>query len=934
VSAVTSATLPLAWPVNVDESVVLRLQQQSVPDSPKALAAHHTTLAWHLRQRDTRRALVLADAAEGLLTPGDHALRARLLLVRAEARWLAADLPGCEALVLAAHAGFVAARDGCGQSDAMALRAFGAFDAGQLPAASECMRQAMARAEAAGDTVRAQYAQAILAFWSLASNIEAGQRHWATTMARFRQSADAYLAMWANNFVGMVHLRQGRPGESIAAFSDAFVQALRAGQVRRAVNACANVAAGYTNLNAHDSALQWSAQALGLARQGGWPLSVGMCLMDLGDSLYETGRLEAARSALNEAITTLQPLPKCLPLTSAKRYLSSVLLQQGEADAAADLAAQALADARQSSDDHDVCLCLGMRAKALLRQGLRQQAVSDAESALQLAERLGSPSQRIDALRVLAEVHAPAPDPAGVARSSLPHLLRLLALAEELDGYIVAPDILQAAAHEHACLGDHAQAYTMMQRANAASDHQQRRAAADRALAMEAHLATSRAQAEATALREKAAADAHRAALFEEANATLQRLGMLGRDITAVVDIDLVFERLYGHLQGLLDVQHLSIWLVDETDGQLRLRFGLEQGQRLAPRRVALDSKLSLAARCVREAREVLHAGPADAQDERHMPGTLRTRSALFGPMTVRGRVIGALSVQAERADAYGERERLVLRSACAWAAIAIDNAAVLAELEVARRQLQIATAAERRAREQAEQATQLKGEFLANVSHDLRTPLASLQGYLETLLLEPRGVSDDDRARYLGAAVAQSGKVNRLAAELMALAQLDTGAMPLTMARFSLSELLVEVVRKLELTVNARSQRVLIYLPRDLPDAVADAGLIERVLTNLLDNAVTHAPQGSEIRIEIAADAREALRVTVLDTGPGIPAELHSSLFSAPSPIAQPHRPGAGGLGLLIVQRLLQQHGCEIRLVQREGYGAGFGFEVPCARG
>jgi signal transduction histidine kinase len=929
VSAVTSTTLP--WPVSVDESVVLRLQQQPVPDSPVALAAHHITLAWHLRQRDTQRALVSADTAERLLTPADHALRARLQLVRAEARWLAADLPGCEALVLAAQAGFVVARDGCGQSDAMALRAFGAFDAGQPPAARECMQQAMAMAEAAGDPARTQYAQAVLAYWSLAGDVEAGERHWGATMARFRQSPDTYLAMWANNFVGMVHLRQGRPSESIAAFSDAFVQALRAGQVRRAINACANVAAGYANLNAHDSALQWSAQALGLARQGGWPLSVGMCLMDLGDSLYEMGRLEAARGALDEAIKTLQPLPRCLPRTAAKRYLSSVLLKLGEADAAADLAAQALADARQSDDEYDVCLCLGMRAKALLRQGLRQQAVSDAESALQLAQRLGSPSHRIDAWRVLAEVHAPAPGQGEVARASLPHLLQVLALAEGIEGYIVAPDLLRAAAHEYACLGDHAQAYTMMQRANAASDHQQRRDAADRALAMEAHLATSRAQAEAAALREQAAAEAHRAALLEEANTTLQRLGVLGRDITGVFDIDLVFERLYGHLQGLLDVQHLSIWLVDETDGDLQLRFGLENVQRLAARRVALDSELSLAACCVRDARELLHASPADAKDERHMRGTSRTRTALFGPMTVRGRVIGALSVQAERADAYGERERLVFRSACAWAAIAVHNASVLAELEVARQQLQVATDAERRAREQAEQATQMKGEFLANVSHDLRTPLASLQGYLETLLLEPRGVSDDDRARYLGAAVAQSAKVNRLATELMALARLDTGAMPPTLARFSLSQLLVEVVRKLELSVNARSQRVLIHLPRDLPDAMADAGLIERVLTNLLDNAVTHAPQGSEIRIEVGADVRAALRVTVLDTGPGIPAELHSQLFSKPSPVVQAHRPGAGGLGLLIVQRLLQQHGCEIRLVQREGYGAGFGFELPC---
>jgi signal transduction histidine kinase len=651
----------------------------------------------------------------------------------------------------------------------------------------------------------------------------------------------------------------------------------------------------------------------------------------VGDCLSAMGRPDAARSALDEAVAVLSPLPNSILLMNARRHLANLLLEQGQAQAAAELAALALATARRSGVRDLECLCLRSLATALFRQGHAEQAATQAHAALALVSDPGRSAHRIDILLALAEILAPPPEPGQSARASLPHLLQALALGEQTEGYIALPSTFDAAANEYACIGDHAQAYTMAQKANAARDHEQHRAAANRALAMQARQEVARAQAEAAALREKAAAEAHRAALLEEANATLQRLGVLGRDITGVFDFDLVFERLYGHLQGLLDVQHLSIWLVDETDGDLQLRFGLEQGQRLPQRRVDLNSELSLAARCARDARELLHASRADAMDERHMPGTLRTRTALFGPMTVRGRIIGVLSVQAERVDAYGERERLVFRSACAWAAIAVHNASVLAELDGARQQLQVATDAERRAREQAEQATQLKGEFLAHVSHDLRTPLASLQGYLETLLLEPRGVSDDDRARYLGAAVAQSAKVNRLAAELMVLAQLDTGAMPPTLARFSLSELLIAVVRKLELSVNARSHRVVIHLACDLPDAVADAGLIERVLTNLLDNAVTHAPQGSEIRIEIGADAPEALRVTVLDTGPGIPEDLRSQLFNGPSPVAQPHRPGAGGLGLLIVQRLLQQHGCEIRLVQREGYGVGFDFELPC---
>jgi signal transduction histidine kinase len=151
-------------------------------------------------------------------------------------------------------------------------------------------------------------------------------------------------------------------------------------------------------------------------------------------------------------------------------------------------------------------------------------------------------------------------------------------------------------------------------------------------------------------------------------------------------------------------------------------------------------------------------------------------------------------------------------------------------------------------------------------------------------------------------------------------------------LARLPLSELLVDVLRKLELAVSGRAQRVQLHLPHELPDAWADADMIERVLTNLLDNAIQHAPPGSDIRVEVAAPAQDRLHVTVLDTGPGVPTELRAELFHRPSPVAQSHRPGGGGLGLLIVQRLLQQHGCEIGLVQRAGCGAAFRFDLPAA--
>jgi signal transduction histidine kinase len=918
--------------LSVDDGAVSRLQEQIASGTCEAVATQQTALAWHLRQRDTGRALALVAATEDLLRTDDVAMRARLKLVRAEARWLAADLTGCEALAREAGATFAAVKDLVGQSDAWAVQAHAALDAGEIQTARRHMRQARALARAARDRDREQGAAAVLAYWSLVDDTDQAEREWASIADRMLQGSTPHVSMWACDFFGQLHARRGRHSEAIAAFSAAFTHAQHSGQVRRAIVASTNVAASFHNLNAHDSALEWIERALKLARPTGWPGSLGLCLMMMGMALLLLQRLDGARQALDEAVRVLQVLPGSRSLLLTQSYRAELALQQGDQNSAAEFAERASTAARQAGMSDIECDAQRALAAALLRQGRLPEARAAADLALQQAQSLGSPTRCIDALLVLAEVHAPQAEPGQGARADLSHLLRALALSDGIGDFIPKPATLETAAREQAYLGEYAQACALVQKANAARDQGQVRAANQRAAAMEARREVDGARAHSQALREHAAAQARREAALQDANATLQRLGALGRDVSAQFDLDQLFQRLYKHLECLLDMQHMSIWHVGRSDGDLHLHFGLELGHRLAPLRVASDNNVSLAARCLRQARELLHSSPGGAVEPSQMPGTLLTLTSLFGPMKVRGLVIGVLSVQSVRPDAYGERERLVFRSACAWAAIALDNAAAVGELEAAHQHLRLATNAERRAREQAEQATQLKGEFFSNISHDLRTPLASLQGYLETLLLEPGIISDADRVRYLGAALAQSAKVNRLAMELMVLAQLESGAMAPALTRFSLSQLVVDVVRKLELAVGGREQRVLVCCSPELPDAMADTGMIERVVTNLLDNAIQHAPPGSEIRIEIGVDADGRLEVTVLDTGPGIPAELRSALFSQPSPVAQAHRPGGGGLGLLIVQRLLQQHGCEIALVQRVGYGAAFKFDVPAA--
>jgi len=111
----------------------------------------------------------------------------------------------------------------------------------------------------------------------------------------------------------------------------------------------------------------------------------------------------------------------------------------------------------------------------------------------------------------------------------------------------------------------------------------------------------------------------------------------------------------------------------------------------------------------------------------------------------------------------------------------------------------------------------------------------------------------------------------------------------------------------------------------------MADLGMIERVLTNLLDNALKHTPAGGSVRLELH-DAEGKVQVRVADSGAGIPDNLRPQLFERPSPLRDGAGRSSGGLGLLIVKRILSLHNCTIRLEAQAGPGAAFSFALPTA--
>ncbi len=233
--------------------------------------------------------------------------------------------------------------------------------------------------------------------------------------------------------------------------------------------------------------------------------------------------------------------------------------------------------------------------------------------------------------------------------------------------------------------------------------------------------------------------------------------------------------------------------------------------------------------------------------------------------------------------------------------------------------------------------ADRSRRELVANVSHDLRTPLASIQGYLETLLLKESSLSSDERLEFLHVAHRHSRRLSHLVTELFELAQLDSGSVKLQAENFSLTELLHDVVQEFEL--QARERNIELRLDGVDVQVHADIGLIQRVLENLVFNALRFTEDNGEICLKLEQQG-DQVEVAVIDNGCGIAAadlrhifDRHYQVAQAPKVNQDPElEPDGSGLGLAIVKRILELHDSNIQVHSELSKGSTFSFALAAA--
>ncbi len=323
------------------------------------------------------------------------------------------------------------------------------------------------------------------------------------------------------------------------------------------------------------------------------------------------------------------------------------------------------------------------------------------------------------------------------------------------------------------------------------------------------------------------------------------------------------------------------------------------------------------AAACLRSAKPILLSEITDdvlrsvCEDEDHvrLVRDLGTASGLTVPLVARGTLLGALSLGSGTPRRYGQADVELMQEAAQRAAVAIENARLYRE---------------------AQRAVQLRDEFLSIASHELRTPVATLNLTLQGV---QRAAATGDALdpglvlRSMERASRQGERLRRLIHDLLDISRIETGRLPLDLAEVDLGRLARDVVERLEPTLAAAGCAVEIRC--DFPvTGCWDASRLDQVVTNLLSNAMKFGA-GNPIEIDVREHGGTA-SLAVRDRGIGVEASEHARIFERFERAVPKHHYGGLGLGLFISRRIAEAHGGTLHVVSAPGAGSTFTLELP----
>jgi signal transduction histidine kinase/DNA-binding response OmpR family regulator len=441
-----------------------------------------------------------------------------------------------------------------------------------------------------------------------------------------------------------------------------------------------------------------------------------------------------------------------------------------------------------------------------------------------------------------------------------------------------------------------------------------------------------------------------------ERKKNVELLSEMGREITASLDFETIFGKLYEKVNELADADVFGVGLYHPERHEIEYRMAIEKGKRYEPYSRDTKDPDQLPVWCI-EHREPVFINDLPNEYSRYIPTYKETsqpledgsmsqepQSLIYLPLVAKERVLGIITIQSFEKYAYSEHHLNVLQSLASYTAIALDNADAYKQLNEHELEIRRLFEEAEKARAVAEEADAAKSSFLSTVSHELRTPLTSVLGFAKIIKkrledrIFPLVQTDDAKVRQtiqqvednLKVVVSEGERLTKLIDDVLDLAKIEAGKLEWHMEGVTVADIIDRATAATASLFEHKGLKLAKQVAPDLPTVTGDRDRLIQVVINLISNAVKFTDAGS---ITCRAERRDGeLVVSIIDTGVGIAPADQPKVFERFKQVGDTltDKPKGTGLGLPICKEIVEHHGGRIWVDSVVGRGSIFSFSLP----
>ena len=417
-----------------------------------------------------------------------------------------------------------------------------------------------------------------------------------------------------------------------------------------------------------------------------------------------------------------------------------------------------------------------------------------------------------------------------------------------------------------------------------------------------------------------------RAIFYQDAYETQQVLDDIGTILVNKFDVRRLVRESLTTLKNALKSEFVVIILIDPESGGTGRTISVGKSPQLAEAFPAI----------VRRAASLIITDELEGRDQALYTTLQRSNISVVANLETSKELIGYIMYGSKASGRiYSDDDLKLIRIATDELAVAVQNALRFEKIaqfnETLQQEIREATAELRESNKKLKSLDLAKDEFISMASHQLRTPLTSVKGYMSMVLEGDAGKLNPTQQQLLDQAFASSQRMVYLISDFLNVSRLQTGKFTIERTPTVLSRMVQQEVKQLQSTAESRDLKLECSVPSTFPTLLLDESKLRQAIMNFIDNAIFYSHPGGTIKIDLVKTAKEIV-LTVQDQGIGVPMSERHRLFTKfyRATNARTTRPDGTGIGLFMAKKVVVAHGGAIIFNSVEGKGSTFGFRLP----